>query len=156
MPFARIAEHSAGQALAAPVERRDGKAAGSEIAHQFEIFFDEFGTPLKNAYRPLATRWRRPAREPDRDPVGRLENTHYSAFRHRIGRNGNEFHRGVFPQVGTLKDCASGQSLRRSSTARLSESLSAFNDAESLNLHSPIAHAGRHLRTLEAQIGLPI
>ncbi len=63
MAFARIGQRALGQALPAPVERRDRKAARAQLAHRLEIFLDELGAALEQADRPLAARRRMPARK---------------------------------------------------------------------------------------------
>src|SRR3954451_21035323 len=85
--FARIAQGAFGAALAAPVERRDGKPALAQIADSLEILFDELRTPLEQANRAF-TAWRgSPAREAQGDAVARLQCTRDDAIGHRIGRN---------------------------------------------------------------------
>ena len=69
----RIAQRPLRKSLPAPVERRHRKAAGAQFARGLVIFLDELGTPLKDADRALAARWRRPAREPQFDAVRRLQ-----------------------------------------------------------------------------------
>ena len=70
MAFAPIAQRALGQALAAPVERRDGKAAGAQIAHGLEIFFDALGAALENADRALAPGRRRQRAKRSDTPSG--------------------------------------------------------------------------------------
>ncbi len=60
--FAAVAERAVGQALAAPVERRDRKSPRAQIAHRLEIFFDPLAAALKDAHGAAPARRRLPAR----------------------------------------------------------------------------------------------
>ena len=85
-------ERALGQALPAPVEGGDGKAARAQLAHGLEIFLDEFGAALEQAHRALAARRRMPARKAQGHAVARLERAGDHVFGHRIGGDGNEIH----------------------------------------------------------------
>ena len=61
--LAAVAQRAVGQALAAPIERRDRKAARAQIAHGLEIFFDPFAAALEDAHRAAAAGRRLPARK---------------------------------------------------------------------------------------------
>src|SRR5262245_10290510 len=69
----RVAQRSIRQSLSAPVEDRDREAAGAQIAYGLEILLDEFRAPRKQTDGALASWRRRPARETQRHPIGRLE-----------------------------------------------------------------------------------
>src|SRR5207302_3667537 len=90
--FARIAQRAIGQSLPAPIERGDRKAAGAQIAHGLEIFLDELGAALKQAYGALAPRRRRPPCEAQRDAVGSLQGSGHHVLGDRIGWDRDEIH----------------------------------------------------------------
>ena len=71
--LARVGQRAIGQPLPAPVQRRHRKAAGIQIAHDLEVFLDEFGAPLEQADRALAPRRRRKPRKSKPAAVGRLD-----------------------------------------------------------------------------------
>ena len=54
MTLLRVGERALGQALPAPVEGRDGKAARAQVAHGLVIFFDVFGAALQDDDGALA------------------------------------------------------------------------------------------------------
>src|SRR5262249_40659175 len=90
--FVWVAQRALRHPLAAPIERGYGKAARAQIAHGLEILLDEFGSPLKQANRSLATGRRRPARKAKRNAVGGLQGSRNGALGHRVFRNGYERH----------------------------------------------------------------
>ena len=90
--FFRIAERALRQPLPAPVHGRDREAARPQFARGLVIFLDELRAALEDADRALAARRRRPAREPQIDPVWRLQRAGDHVLGHRIGGDGNEFH----------------------------------------------------------------
>ena len=90
--LAPIAERAIGQALTAPIERRDRKAARAQIAHRLEIFFDPFGAALQDAHRAATPGRRLPARKAQGHAIGRFEHAGDEIVRNRIGGNRDEFH----------------------------------------------------------------
>jgi hypothetical protein len=90
--FVAIAEQAFRQALAAPIERRDGKAARAQIAHRLEIFFDPLAAALQNDHRALAPGRRQPTGEAQAHAGGRFQFAGDEIVRDRIGWNGDEFH----------------------------------------------------------------
>ena len=56
VPFARVLQLPLGAALAAPVERRDRKAAVEQFADRLEIFLDELGAAAENRHRAAHAR----------------------------------------------------------------------------------------------------
>ena len=66
----RILQHPAGAALAAPVQRVDGEAAGPEVAHGLAVFLDELGPALQQHHRsPPAAGRRGPDHRAEREAV---------------------------------------------------------------------------------------
>ena len=51
MTLARILQHPAGAALAPPIQRVDGEAAGCKVAHGLPVLLDELGPPLQQHHR---------------------------------------------------------------------------------------------------------
>ncbi len=59
MAFERLLRHQAARAaLAAPVQRRHGKAAAAQLVYHLEIFLDEFGLAIEKDARPVRRRRR--------------------------------------------------------------------------------------------------
>src|SRR6516162_7205869 len=92
--FERVSQGALRHALAAPIQRGDGKTACAQIAHGLEIFFDELGAALKQADRSPAAGRRRPARKAKREPVAGLQGSRNATVGYRVGRNGYEVHSG--------------------------------------------------------------
>ncbi len=110
-----VVERTLRKPLPAPVEGRDRKAARAEIAHDLEIFFDEFGAPLKNAHRSLASGRRRPARIAQQDAVRRLQHRGRRIFGDRIGGNRDQSHCGLERRAerSVIAACCSRSTARR-------------------------------------------
>ena len=72
MALARVSQRALRAALAAPVHARHGEAAGEEIAHHFEVLFDELSPPAENGDRSRPVLCRDPARGAQPHAVGRV------------------------------------------------------------------------------------
>ena len=70
MALARVVEHPAGAALAPPVQRVDGEAAGVQVAHGLAVLLDELGPALQQHHRAArAARRRGPDGSAEREAV---------------------------------------------------------------------------------------
>ena len=90
--FAGIAQRALRQALAAPIERRDGKAARAQIAHRLEIFFDPLAAALKNAPRCRCVRPAAASGQSASSRRRRFQRAGDEIVRNRIGGDRDEFH----------------------------------------------------------------
>ena len=90
--LARITQASRRMALPAPVDHGHRETAIAQVAHRLEIFLDLLAAPGEDADRALATRRRRPPREPQFRAIRRFDGAGDDVFRNGIGGNRDERH----------------------------------------------------------------
>jgi len=91
--FIVVAERVLREALAAPVDHGDRKAALARVVDHLEILLNELCPSWEYAKRPLAARRRVPAGKPYAHTIRRTEHADGNAVGRRVGRDGNEVHR---------------------------------------------------------------
>ncbi len=100
-PLRPLGKRAARQALAAPVEGDDGKAAPAQLGDGLEILLDELGPALEDADRAaVAPRRRPPARGAQRHAVLGLDRHHVRAARDRVVRGLDELQRATWRSGG--------------------------------------------------------
>src|SRR5262249_39405645 len=90
--LAKVAQHVLGEALPAPIQGRDRKAAQARLLDNLEILFDELGPTIEQAERALAARRRRKPGEAQCKPVRGLDGSGDRALRDRVRRDRDERH----------------------------------------------------------------